>query len=172
MLATGRCAEILGALPYRFAVSRYVAEREVLRLHPVPGGAPTERGPFLSDPGAGGLVVVQDLRSPRELEELVRFAAVVNYGEASVCALAVVHGGAVATDDRKVLRLLREEALGIEVLQTPELLHEWAVRAPETDAEVGRVLRAIETRARFVPRRDAPHFDWWMARRERRGGEG
>lgn len=145
-------------------MSRYIVDREVLRLRAEPE-APAVPEPKVSDLVSAGILEVRDLSSPRELEELVRFAGVVDDGEASVCALAVVHGGAVATDDRKVLRLLREEALGIEVLQTPELLHEWAVRASETDADVGRVLRSIEARARFVPRRDAPHFNWWMAKR-------
>ena len=147
-------------------MSRYIVDREVLRIRAEPE-APAVPELKASDLVSAGILEVRDLSSPRELEELVRFAGAVDDGEASVCALAVVHGGAVATDDRKVLRLLREEDLGIEVLQTPELLHEWSVRASKSDAEVGRVLRSIEVKARFIPRRDAPYFDWWMVRRER-----
>lgn len=144
LLATDSVDEILGSLPYRLAVSRYVAVEEV-RGRPLPES-----------------VAVLDLEGEAEAAELVRFATLLDDGEASVCALAVVRGGGVATDDRKALAVLRRLAPHVPTVQTPELMHEWARRSDVPEERVRRTLRDIRERARFHPRHDAPHHAWWV----------
>ena len=161
--ATGRIEEILRALPYEFATTRYVAAREVLSIAGLTApGAPLAREVISSEQlEALHDLTILDLSSEEELGEFVRFARDLDDGEASVCALAVAHGGTVATDDRKILRLLRQAQSLVPSVQTPEILYEWArlTRAPKT--EIHRMLAAVRHRARFYPRRDAPRFDWW-----------
>lgn len=162
LLATGRAAEVLAHLPYRCAVSRWVAERKVLLG---PGGEP----PGSSQPGADALealagtghLSIRGIESGRERSAFVRFAVDLDDGEASVCALALVHAGTVATDDRKALRLLSRPEVGVPTVQTPELLHHWARLSRADPARTRAALRAIRDRGRFYPRRDAPFFDWW-----------
>jgi hypothetical protein len=162
LFATGRIEEILLGLPYRFATSRFVAEREVLSLAHSPGSSgPLEREAvsLLQLESTGRLSLV-DLSTVEEKAELIRFAADLDDGEASVCALAVIHGAGVATDDRKALRVLGQ-ATQVPTIQTPEILYEWASRSRVPEGEIGEVLRAVQDRARFSPRRDAPRSEWW-----------
>ena len=164
LFATGRIAEILRALPYRFAASRYVSEEEVLTVST--GGE--------SGSGSGGVqhldlraleragqVEIADVETRAEIVELVRFAVELDDGEASTCALAVCRGGRVATDDRKALRVLGRLTPQILTHQTPELLQEWALAAEVRDDQVREVLAAVRDRGHFYPRRDAPAFVWW-----------
>ena len=144
LLATDRLDEILASLPYRFAVSQFVAAEEV-RGRPLPES-----------------VEVLDIEGEAEMTELVRFSTLLDDGEASICALAVVRGGGVATDDRKALAVLRREAPHVPTLQTPELMHEWARRQGVSEVSLRQTLRGIREGARFHPRHDAPHREWWM----------
>jgi hypothetical protein len=165
LFATGRIEEILTALPFRCATSRYVATREVLAV----AREPVEGGPLQREVLAPETVerfdhlAVLDLATEQEIFDFVRFAAELDDGEASVCALALARGGAVATDDRKALRVLGREAPPVPAIQTPELLYDWARLSKAPQAEVAEVLRAIKRRARFYPRRDAPRFAWWAS---------
>lgn len=165
LLATDRMEEILEALPFRFATSRLVATKEVLAIaRETDEGTRLEREVIPPDAleNAKNLTLL-DLSTDQELAEFVRFAAHLDDGEASVCALALSRGGGVATDDLKALRVLRQEAPGVFTLQTPELLHDWAHLSGASASAIARVLRSIERRARFRPRRGAPRFEWWSS---------
>ena len=166
LFASGRIEDVLGLLPYRFATSELVADREALSIRGAAEGGETERIALAPrDLERSGRLAVLPVTSEREQSEFVRFAAELDDGEASVCALAVVHGGGVATDDRKALRTL--DRVGNEVatlwtVQTPELLHEWARRSRASTAEIREALRAVVDRGRFSPRAEAPRYAWWV----------
>lgn len=162
LFATGRIEEILEVLPYRFATSELVADEEVLAIH----GATAPEGSSereivsprrLSKPE---LIEILPIASEHEQAEFVRFAANLDDGEASVCALAVVHSGAVATDDRKAIRVLDQMEPAVAVLQTPELLQEWA-GSGVAEVAVREALIGVRVRGRFYPRSDSPAFAWW-----------
>ena len=170
LLATGRMEEILAILPFRFATSRLIATQEVLAIaHDTDEGSPLEREviPPSALENLASLTLL-DLTAEQELADFVRFAAVLDDGEASVCALALAHGGGVATDDRKALTVLNQKEPQILTVQTPELLHDWAHLSDAPQSEVTRVLRSIERRARFRPRRGVPRFEWWVEAESRR----
>lgn len=161
LFATGRIEAVLDVLPHRFATSELVADGEVLAIGgaQAPDGS-TERVPVSPRTlEASGRLAILPIASEREQTEFVRFAFHLDDGEASACALAVVHGGAVATDDRKALRILGQA--GIQTLQTPELLFEWAQRSQASEDDIRRALTDVRDRARFYPRADAPVFGWW-----------
>jgi hypothetical protein len=161
--ATGHVEDILRDLPLRFAVSELIADREVLTLRPgtVSSGSPEREAVSVRALETAARLEIVELESDEELTEFTRFAAELDDGEASVCALAVVHGGAVATDDRKALRVLGRTQPPVPTLQTSELLFDWARQAQLSADEVRKVLQAVRDRARFHPRRSAPHFLWW-----------
>jgi|SRR5215213_637896 len=163
LLATDRLEEILRTLPCQFATSRLIVTNEVFSLaRPTDPGAPLKREMISSErlERIEGLTIVETA-TEEEQAEFVRFAAEMGDGEASVCALAVTRGGAVATDDRRALRELSRMAPGVLTVQTPELLYEWARLSRAHNREISRILLAVQQRARFYPRRDAPRFDWW-----------
>lgn len=147
LFVTGRCEEILSVLPYRLATSGLVAAREVLST----GAALTSTENL----------ALLDLVSEGELTGFVHFATMLDDGEASICALAVSRKAGVATDDRKAIRLLSQEYPLVSVVQTPELLYEWARAAKPAERVIREALHAVRDRARFYPRQDAPRFEWW-----------
>jgi hypothetical protein len=158
LYATGRIREVLGVLDHRCAVARWVIH-EVLLLAPDRKRRNVrERIDLASVIRAGSLTVV-DAETAGEMSELVRFAREIDDGEAQTCALAVVRRAPVASDDRKVLRVLARE--GLASFQTPELLHAWAVRARPGRAALREALGRVETLASFRPRPGTPQADWW-----------
>lgn len=163
LFGSGHIEDVLEILPYRFATSELVADHEVLTIRGAtePDGS-TERV-VLSPRNieAAGRLSIHPIASEREKREFVRFAADLDDGEASVCALAVVHGGGVATDDRKALRILGGPDVQVPVVQTPELLYGWAEQSKAPEAKVREALHAVRDRASFYPRKDAPCFEWW-----------
>jgi predicted nucleic acid-binding protein len=163
LLATGRLEEILGTLPYRMATSRLVATEEVLSIGINDDlEAPLEREIVsMARLESSGSLSILELTTEAEKAGFVHFAAGLDDGEASICALAVCRKAIVATDDRKALRLLSREVPAIPVLQTSELLYQWAYLTGASPNLILSVLRAVRTRARFYPRRDAPRCEWW-----------
>ena len=161
LYATGHIEDILHRLPFRFAVSRLVAEREALSVRRAggPGGQRDQEPVSLSELESSGALNIMELNSPEEKAAFTRFAIELDDGEASVCALALHRDGGVATDDRRALRALA--AAGLSTLQTPELLFEWARLERIREDQVRKALRAIRDRASFIPRKSAPHFLWW-----------
>jgi predicted nucleic acid-binding protein len=163
LVATDQIQEILKALPYDCATSRLVVSTEVISV----GGAAamsaaTERE-ILAPSYLESLEALRilDFSSEGDLGRFIQFAAELDDGEASICALALAHGGAVATDDRKTLRLLERKHPQVAVVQTSELLYEWAELEGLREEEIGKVLQSVYRRGRFYPRRDVPRFDWW-----------
>jgi hypothetical protein len=165
LLATGRSEEILRQLPYRFATSQIVATNEVLTLArgTEPDGSSQREIIPRSELEDSESLAILSLETEEERSQFVRFAADLDDGEASVCALAVVRAGAVATDDRKAIRLLDRVAPRVHIIQTPEILAQWARLSRLPQDEVGKLLRAVRERACFYPRRNAPEFEWWSS---------
>jgi hypothetical protein len=165
LLATERMEEILGILPFRFATSRLIATREVLAIaRDMDEGMPIEREiipPRVLESTEN--LTLLDLSTEQDLAGFVHFTAHLDDGEASVCALAISHQGGVATDDLKALRVFQREAPEALTVQTPELLYDWARLSKAPAPAVARVLRSIERRARFRPRRGASLFEWWSS---------
>lgn len=108
---------------------------------------------------AGGWLHECRCESEVETDEFIRFAAAVDDGEAICLALAKCRGWAVATDDRKAIRVARDE--GIATITTPELVKHWADAFRAKDEDTATVLHNIERFARFRPRKGAPLADWW-----------
>jgi predicted nucleic acid-binding protein len=163
LVATDQIEKILGALPHDCATSRLVVSTEVISVGQSAATSAAMERETLAPSYLESLEALRilDLSSKGDLARFIQFAAELDDGEASVCALAVTHGGAVATDDRKTLRLLERKHPQVAVVQTPELLYAWAELAGLRDQEMGKVLRSVYQRGRFYPRRDVPRFDWW-----------
>jgi hypothetical protein len=177
LFASGHGEEILRALPYRWAIARYVVEEEMLEIeveHVEAEDEPSssDRGrlplrPLLAELLEKGLLEELDVGSEEEQAELVRFAAELDDGEAHPCALAIVRHGRVATDDRKAIRVLRTawKSRGHEgepALRTSELLFSWADAARIARPNLVQIVRAVARRASFFPPRSDPYFERWM----------
>jgi len=165
LFATGRAEEILETLPYRFAVARYVAEEEVLEIATQDEAAGSEADetrvalhPLIAALADHGALALIDVSSREEQRQLVHHALDLDDGEAHTCALAVVRGATVATDDRKAIRILRPHPC----IRTSELLFEWSEAQRIAEADLAQILHAIARRASFLPPKDDPHFKRWV----------
>ena len=161
LYGSGRVEEIMETLPFQLATSELIADTEILTIRgQARADGSRERIPVsLRDLEASGHLSILPVVSDREVAEFVRFALHLDDGEASVCALAVLYGGTVATDDRKALRILKAE--DIPAVGTPELLFTWAKRSGALESEVRNALHMIRDRAHFYPRSTSSHFEWW-----------
>ena len=112
-----------------------------------------------------GLLRECRLEGPSEAEDFVRFASVLDDGEAACLAIAKSRGWSVATDDRKAIRVATEAE--VATITTPELVRCWVDATKPADDEIADALRRIERLARFRPRRASPWFEWWVEMVER-----
>lgn len=94
-----------------------------------------------------------------ELGVFVALAADVDDGEAATLAVARACGLVVLTDDRKAQAMALR--LGVPLLGTAELLRQCTDQQRMSVGAIGALLRRVEGRARFFPRRDDPLHAWW-----------
>ena len=160
LYATGRIMEIAASLPWQLSVVDYVMEQEALYVRTIGASGEEETVPVdLSPLVEEGLLLVLRLGAPGEEASLVELAAVVDDGEAVTGAIALNRGYSVAIDDRKARRVLGEKAPGMRLVSTLELMRRWDQSV--TTEEVGRALRAMQHRARYIPGQQDPLYAWW-----------
>lgn len=99
-----------------------------------------------------------------EEELYVGYSLELDDGEAMSLTIAHSRDIALATDDRKARRLATENAPGIPLLSTPQIIRAWA--EGRDHAEIASIIRAIHNRARFSPSEDDPLAQWWNAHLE------
>ena len=143
-----------------FVMARTTAT-EVLYLATEDGGEPYEPIDVPQYVRDGELTLV-DL-TPEELVSFMTLARSVDDGEAAMLALAMHRGWAIATDDRKARRVARESIPNPELTTTAAILHRWATGADAAPEDIRGMLRKIETKAAYTPRRTDRYREWWTA---------
>ena len=154
LLASGFGEVLLHNLSAERLISEAVS-RESLFLRSPTAGQPPERielNPLIQ---SGSLTVCR-AETEEEEELYVRLASELDDGEALSVAISICRGHALATDDRKAIRIAKQ--LGVaELFTTPQIV------ASCSGIELLEVLQAIEFRARFSPSSDHPFHAWWIA---------
>ena len=162
LYASGKPIEVIRAFGGDFFIPRQVRnEALMIRKRDEEDGTN-----YVSEPidlskalGAGDICECQ-VEERIENDYFVRYAMELDDGEAACMAIAKCRGWAIATDDRKAIRLAKSEEVG--VVTTPELVYRWAKIAKPKDSEVAQALRNIELFARFRLGESAAHYRWWM----------
>ena len=109
----------------------------------------------------GGLIESCDTTAESEVDLYVDLARELDDGEAMGLAIAHCRGWRLATDDG--LARDKARALGVEVITTPELVRLWAHATDAQSPQIRTAVEAVRDRARFIPGREFPHWDWWHA---------
>lgn len=162
LAATDRAPEILASLDRPCWIVGEVLAAEVLFLRPLPEEDPQGTLVPVDLSELIGARLLQEVTLTTDEEEFfVRFAQEVDDGEARTAAIAVSRGLHVATDDRAAIRLLRELPAAPPVVTTPDWLKAWADGEQVGREVLAEVLRRVELRARFRPRRMHPLYGWW-----------
>jgi hypothetical protein len=162
LLASGRAEEILRATGYAWHLPLAVqAEVRYVRQYDR-----AQQGAFFNVPADLGPYVASGLLTPCQPDDPPEQALFVQYavwfrsdGEAMCLALAESRGWAVATDDRKAIRIAGQA--GLTVLSCPQLVKAWADVIQPGQATIARVLTDIQTLAQFRPDPTMPGSDWW-----------
>ena len=160
-----RIRETLACIPAQVAVTEFVVAKEALKIYEGPEEDPKASKADLNlDPLVrDGLLRVVSLRD-EEMESFIRLAQLVDDGEARTLAVAAQRGWAVASDDRKAVRLARKE-LDLSVRTTPQILKNWVDESEPSAEKVAAAIRNVEKRARYVPPNRHPLKEWWEKRR-------
>lgn len=96
-----------------------------------------------------------------EQDRFVHYAAQFRSdGEAMCIALAEQRNWALATDDRKAIRVAQQA--GLTVVSCPVLVKRWADAAKPDQATLGKVLQVIQVLAQFKPNPAVPEYQWWV----------
>lgn len=161
LYASGRLEAIVPACGGTFYVSQQVQAEALSVRQPDPNDSsvlitvPID----VADAASRGIFRACRFESEGESAYFVEFATTVDDGEASCLAVAKSRGWALATDDRKAIRLASDA--GVLVITTPELGQRWADVAGPAEAELIDTIRCIERFAKFRPRRNSAHYEWW-----------
>lgn len=158
--AAGELEPILQAIPPQFAASSYVIKREVLTFMNANGD---EIPINLDEAVAKGLILeaVVDFSTENESNYIVEFeAANLDTGEAESAAIAINRNWAIATDDKRAIKVIVQAAPQIQILTTPELIKSWADNFSVPD---NRVRKAIQSIRRYAPPITHPLFNWWKS---------
>lgn len=166
LYASTRMEAILQVWPVSIAVADYVRDNEALMVRAGADASvlPTEQID-LGHLVAQGWLELASLEEA-EAETFVNLAAVIGSdGEAATAAIAISRGWAMATDDRRAINILTQQAPPLRLVTTPELIHHWARSQVIPPEELRQVLGNVRTRARFEPHRLHPLRDWWLTNR-------
>jgi predicted nucleic acid-binding protein len=157
LLATDRIAEIVRVIaPSCFVCS--AVSQESLYLRPLEADGRLEAVDLVPLFEAAVLTSCQ-IEGAAEEELYVSYALELDDGEAMSLAIAQARNLALATDERKAQRMIRENVPQLSIISTAEIIHAWAERKDR--AEVIAVVRSILARARFAPRDLDPLAAWW-----------
>ena len=157
LLATDRVGEIVQIIsPCRLVCPGVSSESLYLRSTE-PDGPPqaVDLGPLFHQ----NVFALCLLDGDAEEGLYVGYSLELDDGEAMSLAIAHSRNIALATDDHKARRLAAENAPGISLVSTPQIIRAWA--ADRDFADVASVVRAIHSRARFCPSDHDPFLEWW-----------
>lgn len=157
LYASGKMAEILGAVPAEITIAAYVAEKEALRIRGTEEDQQIDLKPMVDD----GLITIVTFDTEEEEETALSIAAVLDQGEADTGAIAIHRDWAMATDDRKARNLLAAKTETLQLIYTLDIVKHWADVNNIASAETKTVLQNIRTSGRYQPRKSNPHYEWW-----------
>ena len=162
LYASRQMEVILRVIPVRFAAAEAAVAEVLYVLHGGGGQDARKREQVDLQPLIrAGILDILSLETEVEKANFVRFAGELDDGEAMTCALAVQREAAVATDDRKAIRVLRSRAPHVRVHTTVSLLKWWVEIKQPAEATLKSVLTDVQERANFVPGRHDALLPWW-----------
>lgn len=158
LVAAGPIEQIAHDVSRTFLVTRQAAA-EVGHLRDATDGEAVIIPVELTEHIQAGAFEVIDLTAS-EIPLYVELARLVDDGEASSIAVAIMRGVALATDDRKARRLCAQRGLP-EPTGTVAIVRQYCETRALERADVSRLLGMIRNHASFEPPRNDPDLKWW-----------
>jgi predicted nucleic acid-binding protein len=156
---SGKVREILQAVDTSLVVAQDVKEVEVLYTD-----EPDEKQPItLDELIAGGILQVTDFETEEEADTAVDLAAMgLDMGESVTAAIAIHRQWALATDERKCLRIVKELAPQLQLVTTPEMVHLWGDSSNPASEVLQEVVKNITQKGHYHPAKVHPLYSWWV----------
>lgn len=156
--ATGKFDNIIEAVPSQCVVATYVMKHEVLSFINIYG----QEAPI----SVNGLVqkglmleVGIDYADEKEANYIVAFEADnLDSGEAESAAIAINRDWAIATDDKRAIKVIAQTSPKTHILTTPELIKHWVDKFDVNDDVVKQAIKSIR---KYTPPLTHPLVDWW-----------
>jgi predicted nucleic acid-binding protein len=161
--ASGDFLGILKSIPAEVVVTTVVQEYELKTLQRLKEDE-NEGAIQFEEAMKQGLLIVVDFESEQEEESYVNYAAILgDDGESATCAIAVHRQWAIATDDKRAIAFMQQEAPYLQILSTPEIIKHWSEVVSLDSSELHNVLNLIRLKGRYLPPRTHPLRSWWEA---------
>lgn len=160
--ASGNFLGILKSIPAEVVVTTVVQEYELQTLQRLKEEE-NEGAIQFEEAIKQGLLIVVDFETEEEEESFVNYAAVLDDGESATCAIAVHRQWAIATDDKRAIAFIQNEAPYLQILSTPEIIKHWSEIVSLDSSELRHTLNTIRLKGRYLPAKTHPLRSWWEA---------
>lgn len=109
------------------------------------------------------LLKVVHLEAESEKNLFINLADQLDDGEAATLAIAISRKMQVITDDKKAIRILRQDFPVVNYLTTLDIIKQWSTRNLCETQEIKKALLNIMIHANYFPPRKHHLFDWWTS---------
>ncbi|HLF88299.1 MAG TPA: hypothetical protein VI451_05095 [Anaerolineales bacterium] len=164
LFASGKMAEILVSIPKSFAVAVYAVNEETLNYYdgPIENVRQIIKKIDLRPLIDSNIIVPVEIESEEEQSAYVYFATQLDDGEAISGAISMCRNWAIATDDKKAIRVFKQEMPHITLVSTLDLVKNWVEVTHQEREMIQIVLENIRYKANYDPR-NHPLYEWWKS---------
>ncbi len=162
-LASGHLLEILKVIPAQVAVTQVVLEEELQILERLKDEGNESAIQFQIAIDRDIVKIVDyDFDSDAETETFLNYLANnLGDGEAATFAIAFQRKWALATDDKKAISFMQQQASYIQIFSTPEIIKYWSEAAKVNFSKLSEALNAVEKNGSYSPPKSHPLRSWW-----------
>jgi len=156
--------EIISSRQARCCVVEQASRESLFIRRSSDTGTSFDKEPVVLAPyfNSGALQSVK-LETADEQNLFVNLALQIDDGEAATIAIAISRQMQVITDDKKAIRILKQEAPGIVCLSTLEVIKAWSETLSIQSEQIKAALSNILKYANYRPGKGHPLFAWWQS---------
>lgn len=163
LYASGFLEPILKSRPMPCCLVEQVKQESLFIRKPSDSAASYDREPVMLEPFfQSGLLKLVKLENDAEQNLFINLAAQIDDGEAATIAVAIARGMQVVTDDKKAIRVLKQEASTLICLSTLDVVKAWSETMAIEPLQVKTALENIIKYANYLPSKKHHLFDWWQ----------
>ena len=169
LYTSGQMEDILSAIKETFTVAIYVVEIEALSVYAKSkSDVLSEKEMVQLQPLIDkGLLLTVDLESEAEKASFLSLSAQrLDDGEAITMAIAKHRKWAVATDDRRAIRIFSSQYGHIQIISTPELIKHWQESKKPEPRVLYQTIVDVESKANYLVGKNHPLYKWWQMCKE------
>lgn len=163
LYASGYFKSILSSQPVQFCIVEQVKNESLSIRKQAASETDDEYEAIVLDPYfLSGQLKLMRLETEDEKGLFVNLASRIDDGEAATFSIAITRNLQVVTDDRKAIRILKQEAPNIICLSTLDVMKTWSEMTSIGAVEIKQALKNIFLCANYRPSKKHYLFNWWV----------